>query len=568
MKFRILILSVVVLLMVLLTGCRDENPVVAEAGKIKITKKEFLDHLKTLSHKGQVLNDFTQDELITQVSVLMNRKIEFLIAEDEGILDSPIIKTRSEIMREMEMVRYLQQYIINEKFLTEKEKKAYYWDKHRSVEYKQIVLNFVDKKTASAILSKEQAIDLGHKLKVFIQSGLSFDSLVTEYSHDRDTRDKGGYVGWKLKSSLEPELAEALFSAPSNSIVGPIVTKSKVYIFLVLNKKLQQPSKTYNEMEHEIEQELKRRLSFKINAFMQRYTNELKGRYNLKINNANVDHFLKLAEQWNSKGNLPLDSLFFMVYDLPLIEGNNFAYPGHKLLFQLRNFKQSYARLKDKTEMMKFLNSGISYLSLLNRAYELDFHELPDIKFNYESFLENAAITELHKKWRSEIKNSQDELKSYYEQNKNKFKSPEKIEVWEMAFKDQNAAERAYNKLKKRMNKKTFEAMAKTLSAKKTSARHGGYLGYLIKGQKPEISNLAFKYGPDALIPPTKIEIYHYIFMTGKYEPERIKTFDEASLEVDKILFTEKFQAKRNQKIEAFRSKITPFTIYEGRLRD
>lgn len=68
-----------------------------------------------------------------------------------------------------------------------------------------------------------------------ISSGaMEFFDAAREYSEDFDTRGAGGYIGWRSRSALPPDLADTILSAEPGELIGPVAVGDVFVIIRVL----------------------------------------------------------------------------------------------------------------------------------------------------------------------------------------------------------------------------------------------------------------------------------------------------------------------------------------------
>jgi len=88
-----------------------------------------------------------------------------------------------------------------------------------------------EKRTIEIILTKDEAT--ASKAKKEIESGKSFASVAKAVSIDPTTKAKGGVLVGVTKGEEEPALDSAIFSAPVNTLGGPVKTPFGYYIYEV-----------------------------------------------------------------------------------------------------------------------------------------------------------------------------------------------------------------------------------------------------------------------------------------------------------------------------------------------
>ena len=147
--------------------------------------------------------------------------------------------------------------------------------------------------------------------------------------------------------------------------------------------------------------------------------------------------------------------------------------------------------------------------------------------------------TYLKKKVETESKISDEELKKFYDQNLDKFKSGEQIRASHILVKSEQEAQAVLDQLKKGGN---FEELAKTKSAD-TSAAKGGDLGWFGKGNMvPAFEKAAFNLKEGQLSGIVKSDFgYHIIKLTGK-RAAGTRSLDEVKEQIKAAIMPQKQQ--------------------------
>jgi len=147
--------------------------------------------------------------------------------------------------------------------------------------------------------------------------------------------------------------------------------------------------------------------------------------------------------------------------------------------------------------------------------------------------------TYLKKKVESESKISDEELKKFYEQNMEKFKSGEQIRASHILVKSEPEAQAILDQLKKGAN---FEELAKTKSADASAAK-GGDLGWFGKGNMvPAFEKAAFSLKEGQLSGIVKSDFgFHIIKLTG-IRAAGTRAFDEVKEQIKSAIMPQKQQ--------------------------
>lgn len=172
--------------------------------------------------------------------------------------------------------------------------------------------------------------------------------------------------------------------------------------------------------------------------------------------------------------------------------------------------------------------------------------------------------TYLKKKVEQEAKVSDDEMKKFYEQNKDRFKSGEQVRASHILVKTEQEAKDVLAQLK---SGGSFEELAKKYS-KDNSASKGGDLGWFSKGAMvPEFDKAVFGLKEGELSGIVKTQFgYHIIKLTGK-RPAGVRPFDEVKDQIKANLLPAK-QQEIFQKMKEDLKKGAKISIKEDALKD
>lgn len=172
--------------------------------------------------------------------------------------------------------------------------------------------------------------------------------------------------------------------------------------------------------------------------------------------------------------------------------------------------------------------------------------------------------TYLKKQVETESKISDEELKKFYDQNIDKFKTGEQVRASHILVKSEQEAQAVLDQLKKGV---AFEELAKTKSADSSAAK-GGDLGWFGKGNMvPVFEKAAFGLKEGQLSSIVKSDFgFHIIKLTGK-RPAGTRPFDEVKEQIKSALMPQKQQQvfmklkedlKKDAKIELAEAPAAP----------
>ncbi len=171
-----------------------------------------------------------------------------------------------------------------------------------------------------------------------------------------------------------------------------------------------------------------------------------------------------------------------------------------------------------------------------NAALESSNVSLSDFKKDVENFKKIEKLLE------PSIKITDDEMKTYFEQNKENFNQAAQVEASHILVED----EATVNEVEKKLAAgEDFAELAKTYSKDTSNAENGGQLGYFGAGEMLEpFEKAAFAMKVGEISKPVKTDYgYHIIKVTGKKEA-KTAVYEDHKDEIKKALFDEKVNSE------------------------
>lgn len=140
------------------------------------------------------------------------------------------------------------------------------------------------------------------------------------------------------------------------------------------------------------------------------------------------------------------------------------------------------------------------------------------------------------------IEITDDEIKTYFEDNKASFNTPEQVEASHILVKDEKTAKEVKKKLD---DGEDFAKLAKEYSTDEQTKEKGGELGYFTSGQMVEaFDKAAFSMKVNEISDPVKTDYgYHIIKVTGKKEAKEA-TLEDSKAKIKEDLLAQKVQEK------------------------
>lgn len=171
-----------------------------------------------------------------------------------------------------------------------------------------------------------------------------------------------------------------------------------------------------------------------------------------------------------------------------------------------------------------------------NAALEQSGISLDYFKQDIENFLK------IEKLLKPSIKITEDEMKEFFNENKDSFAQKEQVEASHILVEDEAKAKEVEKKL---ADGEDFAKLAKEYSTDTSNAEKGGELGYFGKGEMvPEFEKVAFATKVGEISDPVKTDYgYHIIKVTDK-KAAKEAVYEDHKEEVKKALFDEKLNTE------------------------
>lgn len=160
--------------------------------------------------------------------------------------------------------------------------------------------------------------------------------------------------------------------------------------------------------------------------------------------------------------------------------------------------------------------------------------EMDAIERNIEKYLVTKKLLT------ARIEISDEEMKVYFEENKDSFAQEEKVEASHILVEGEDTAKEVLDKLKAGED---FSELAAAYSTDEATKELGGELGFFGKGEMTEeFEKAAFAMEAGAISDPVKTDFgYHIINVTDRHEASEA-VYEEAKEEIKEILLDSKIQ--------------------------
>jgi parvulin-like peptidyl-prolyl isomerase len=159
-----------------------------------------------------------------------------------------------------------------------------------------------------------------------------------------------------------------------------------------------------------------------------------------------------------------------------------------------------------------------------------------------------------------DVKVTDEEIKTYYDENKTQFETPASREVRHILVKQKARADDLYRQLQ---NGGDFAALAKQFSQDPASKAQGGKFTAQQGATVPEFDKTAFELETGELSRPVKTQFgWHIIEATSAVKPKATQELDEVESQISEQLLEEKKNARINEWIEELRKRFEDEIAY------
>lgn len=182
-----------------------------------------------------------------------------------------------------------------------------------------------------------------------------------------------------------------------------------------------------------------------------------------------------------------------------------------------------------------------------NQALEANGIKESEVKKDLETNLKAKKLVE------DTINISEDEMKSYFDENKDSFDQPEQVKASHILVKDEKTA----NEVKKKLSDgEKFAELAKEYSTDTASKEDGGDLGYFSKEDMvQEFSDAAFDLNVNEISEPVKTEYGYHVIKVIDKKAAQDANYENSKEEIKQLLLENKFQSEYPTWLEETKKK-------------
>ena len=383
-------------------------------------------------------------------------------------------------------------------------------------------------------------------------SGTPFEELVTEYSDDPGSKEKGGDLGYFERRQMVKEFDETVFNMEVGQISEPVKTNFGYHIIMLTDKMDTQPYDS--EFENLKTMFNKQRYQHELEALI----DTLKKKYDFKIDQANLNLFI---EQSDSLRFGMVHPRFDELADKVLFSyADNLITIGKFLELANANSKITAKPMDDEAEVNKAINILAEDMLLKEEAMNLEKTD-PEFAQLMEDYKDGIFIFKLQEEevW-SKVKIDSADVYNYWNQNKEKYSLPERISFSEIYTTKDSLINICYDMLE---GGASFDSLATIYTDRGIKKMEKGRYAL-------ESVNFSDLYKEANKIPTVGqyTEPFAYgggyvIFKLNERQPSRLKTFEEAKAEVSGEYQEMLSKKLENDYIESLDNRYHPELYYD-----
>jgi len=569
MKKSLVFLIIVLVSALVLSSCstQDENVVVTIEDRV-ISVDNVRDILKAKYPKAENYIDIDLQVKKDLLEPLIKKNLKIYAAYDLGLdQDEKFQKKLNDQKLRLLGSKYYETTIIDP-LLPERAIENYLTRMGTEVKASHILIGYEGSRRP-AQRSKDEALKLVHDIIDELKRGADFATTAVKYSDDKSAKQNNGDLGYFTWGRMVGPFQEEAWALDIGEVSGPVETMFGYHIIKVYDRREvpnYKPDRSQRNILR-IKQTLAKEHADSARVRWVRHYAGLKKKYDYVLYEDSIKYVSKMLSEKKKVEKMIPGAFTSAQGEITFAE-----YKGDKITlgYLIDKYKNNMAKAFERFADERVLKQEIDRDSM-NRLVMLDaeafgINQQPDIVKEIKKFSDQEMSRMIEQQQVTDPVNPTDEeIRNYYNNNKDSFVKGAEIEIWEIYLTDENLAKAVAKKAKSGVD---FQSLVNGYSEDTSMKKNGGYLGFKEINQRGTISREAHKLGPGGKIGgPVKYRRGWAVFKTGKKAEPRQLSFEEVKDQAKNKL-TRELTVKAKSDWEASLREKYSVNINEEKLRE
>ena len=545
-RSAVIVFAFLILLSSLSGSCsKKESSIVAKVGRDKITWSEFREeYLKSPQYRRAQDDSSAKREFL---DTIIEKKLITQEAYKQGF------DTQEEVVQQVERTEkglILQSLYFKEivnSVVTESEMREFYKHADKEVKARHILVKAPPNASPEDRGKARAKID---SLLVLIKDkGHNFAIVAKEHSEDPMTaRNNGdlGFFGWGV---MADEFQKVAFALPPGKISDVVETEFGYHIIQVEEYR-EVERKSYDDMKDMIRNKMMGRKKQELRQRTDEYVANLKNEKNLSFE----DQGIALLSQKKQAADFTAEKLTGTekASVLARYEGGEFTVSDY-VDWEAQIPAKARSTATDVPSLKRHIEGKLVNDFLVEKAKDLNLHNDPDIKEKIRTQKEQIMITQFKNSIEENVHITEENLRTHFEQHRDKYVVPEKVNIREILVKEKTVAE---NLLKRMKGGADIASLAKQYSERKWAAERGGEFGFFTENQYGPIGKEAFALEVGEYGGPLSVSGGYSIFKVIDRQKSHAQDFDEVKSILQSELEKDRKKVAYEEVVASLKEKI------------
>jgi len=218
--------------------------------------------------------------------------------------------------------------------------------------------------------------------------------------------------------------------------------------------------------------------------------------------------------------------------------------------------------IHSETDLEDFISGLIIRKNTIRKALQTHLDESPMFKGNVEFNFNTFLIQQVEKELKARISVSKDSVKTYYEENLNRFTTEAEIRLSSILLDNQSLADSVSQLLNKGIS---FEEIVRQFSIQTNTAINKGDMGFFRKKELGTLADKVFEMKVGQWTGPINDEGKYLFLKCTELKPSNLRSIVEVSEEIKKTLTSLRWFKVREQYTESLK-KENGVQLFPGKL--